>query len=118
MATNLDASQFVKSKYIKGSDLNTRRPTRVTIQDVDQQEFPEQGQKLILKFLETDQQLILNKTQTTTLIELFGPQTGTWRGKRVNLMQVSSSYQGRPTILITEAESAAAAPEENEDNPF
>ncbi len=106
MATNLDASQFVKSKYLRGSDLSMRTPVRVTVQEVDQHEFPEQGEKLVLKFLEIDQEMILNKTQTRTLIEMFGPQTGVWRGQRLNLMQVPSSYEGKPTILITEAEGA------------
>jgi hypothetical protein len=116
MATNYDATTFVKSKYLKGSDLDKRKPIRVTVENVDQREFPEQGEKLVLKFLEVDQEMILNKTQIGTMIELFGAQTGTWRGQRLNLMQVASSYQGKPTILITEAEQAtpgskALAPE-------
>jgi hypothetical protein len=107
MATNLDASQFVKSKYLKGSELDKRKPVRVTIQGVDQREFPEQGQKLVLSFLEIDQEMILNKTQIGTMIDLFGTSTGVWRGQRINLMQVTSSYQGKPTILITEGETVA-----------
>lgn len=106
MATNFDASQFVKSKYLKGSELDKRKPIRVTIQGVDQREFPEQGQKLVLSFLEIDQEMILNKTQISTMIDLFGTSTGVWRGQRINLMQVASSYQGKPTILITEGETA------------
>ncbi len=117
---NFNASDFVKSKYLKGGELDKRKPMRVTIQDVNQQEFPEQGQKLVLKFLETDQELILNKTQTRDLIEMFGAQTGAWRGKRVNLMQVASTYQGKPTILITEAEQAVSVngAATDDDSPF
>jgi hypothetical protein len=107
MSTNFDASQFVKSKYLKGSELDKRKPIRVTIQGVDQREFPEQGQKLVLSFLEIDQEMILNKTQIGTMIDLFGTSTGVWRGQRINLMQVTSSYQGKPTILITEGETVA-----------
>lgn len=107
MATNFDASQFVKSKYLKGSELDKRKPIRVTIQGVDQREFPEQGMKLVLSFLEIDQELVLNKTQISTMIDLFGTSTGVWRGQRINLMQVASSYQGKPTILITEGETVA-----------
>jgi hypothetical protein len=119
MATNFNATDFVKSKFLKGAELDKRKPTRATIQDVDQQEFPEQGTKLVLKFLEIDQELILNKTQVNAMIELFGPQTGTWRGQRLNLLQVASSYQGKPTILITPAEPAATATEEDQsDRPF
>jgi hypothetical protein len=106
MSTNFDASQFVKSKYLKGADLSRGKPVRVTVESVDQHEFPEQGTKLVLKFLEIDQEMILNKTQTTTLIDLFGTQTSGWRGQRINLMQVASTYQGKPTVLITAAEMA------------
>lgn len=118
---NLDASQFVKSKYLKGSDLDKRKPMRATIQDVEQEEFPEQGTKLVLKFLELDQGVVLNKTQTRDLIAMFGAQTGTWRGQRVNLMQVPSSYPGKPTILITEAEPVVAganSADTDDDVPF
>ncbi len=103
---NYDALQDVRSKYLKGSEAPKHKPIRVTIQEVDRREFPEQGMKLVLSFLEIDQEMILNKTQISALIEMFGPQTGVWRGQRINLMQVASSYQGKPTILITEAESA------------
>jgi len=41
------------------------------------------------------------------MIDLFGTSTGVWRGQRINLMQVASSYQGKPTILITEGETVA-----------
>jgi hypothetical protein len=104
---NYDASQDTKSKYVKAGELDKRKPIRVTIQDVDRREFPEQGMKLVLSFLEIDQEMILNKTQVSTLIDLFGPQTAIWRGQRINLMQVTSSYQGKPTILITEGETVA-----------
>jgi len=109
MATNFDASQFVKGKYLKGSDLDKRKPIRVTVQDIDQREFPEQGLKLVLAFLEIDQEMILNKTQAQTMIDLFGPQTGVWRGQRLHLMQVASSYQGKPTIVISEGEASVPA---------
>jgi len=106
---NIDASQFVKGKYLKGSDLDKRKPIRVTVQDIDQREFPEQGQKLVLAFLEIDQDMILNKTQAQTMIDMFGPQTALWRGQRLHLMQVASSYQGKPTIVISEGEASVPA---------
>ncbi len=104
MSNNFDASEFVKGKYLKGSDIDRRKPIRVTVENVDMREFPEQGRKLLLSFLEIDQELILNKTQTGTMIDLFGQNTGLWRGQRLHLIQVTSSYQNRPTILITAGE--------------
>jgi hypothetical protein len=107
MNTSFNASEFIKGKYLKGADLDRRKPVRVTVDGVDQREFPEQGKKLILSFLEIDQELVLNKTQVSTMIDLFGVDTGLWRGQRLHLIQVTSSYQGKPTILITEAEPVA-----------
>ncbi len=107
MNANFDVSKFVRSKYLKASDLDRRKPLRVTVQGVDEREFPEQGTKVVLSFLEIDQGMILNVTQVRTMIALFGVQAGIWRGQRLNLTQVASNYQGKPTILITENEASA-----------
>jgi hypothetical protein len=104
MSNNFLASEFVKGKYLKAVDTDRRKPIRLTVEGVDQEDFPEQGKKLVLSFLEIDQKMVLNKTQVGTMIDLFGVNTGLWRGQRLHLIQVTSSYQGKPTILITAGE--------------
>jgi hypothetical protein len=104
MNTSFNASEFIKGKYLKGSELDKRKPIRVTVDGVSQEDFPEQGRKLILSFLEIDQKMVLNKTQVSTMIDLFGVDTGLWRGQRLHLIQVTSSFQGKPTVMITAGE--------------
>jgi hypothetical protein len=107
MSNDFLASEYKKGKYLKGVEVDKRKPIQLTIGGVSQEEFPEQGKKLVLSFLEIDQLMILNKTQVGSLIDFFGERTGVWCGQRIRLMQVPSSYQGKPTILITEGETVA-----------
>ena len=105
-AKSFDASKFVKSPYLKAADLDRRRPVRVTVSTVEVKEF-EEGEKPLLKFLEIEEGLILNKTQIRTMIDNFGSDTAGWVGQRILLKQVTSAYQGKPTIEIAPAEIVA-----------
>ncbi len=119
-----DARQFTKGKFLKADDLDRRRPTFATIQNVEPAEFEGQKPKLVLSFRELDQSMACNKTQTDTLIELFGYDWRLWTGKQVNLRQGKATYLGKPvaTIVIDEAEPVAAAAStvstDEDDMPF
>ena len=105
---NFDMSKYTRSKWLKGSDLPTGRATPDTIQRAYEHTFEQAGEtKPVLEFLDLDQHLVLNKSQVTALINLFGPDARLWANQRVNLMPVPSSYQGKPTVLITAGETAA-----------
>ena len=106
-AKGFDAQKFVKSPYLKAADLDRRRPVRVTVSAVEVREFENQGEKPLLKFLEIEEGLILNKTQIRTMIDNFGSDTAAWIGQRILLKQVTSNYQGKPTIEIAPAEIVA-----------
>jgi hypothetical protein len=99
-----DASEFTQGKFIKGSDFQPGQQVRVRVTNITKEEFKEQGQKLVLHFHETDRGMVLNKTQVTSMINLFGPQTAAWVDQSVILQSVPSGYQGKPTILITPAQ--------------
>ena len=40
----------------------------------------------MLAFSENDRPLVLNKTNATTLAEIYGPETGEWEGKAIKLV--------------------------------
>lgn len=104
---SLDVTKYTKSKFLKASDLDLGRPTQATVKRVYEHTFEQENEtKVVIEFREFDQHLVLNKTQIMTLVGMFGAQTGTWQGQRLNLTAVPSNYQGKPTILIT----ADAAP--------
>lgn len=121
-----DASEFVKSKWLHGADLPLGQPVELTIATVGVHQFDDGTRRPKIEFLETEQALSLNKTQTNTLIGMFGANTGAWVGQRVTLTATPSNYAGKPTILIGRA--VAAPPTLNgqpvnpapaaADNPF
>lgn len=104
-----DFSKYTKSPNLKGTDLPQGQPTIVTIKRAYEHTFPStQETRPCIDFYELDQRLVCNRTQITTLMGLFGPNGEAWEGKRVELMAVTSNYQGKLTIAIKEAPPAQA----------
>lgn len=122
MSTGFDASEFVKGKWLHGSDLTLGQPIELTVATVGVHAFDDGTKRPKVEFLETEQALSLNKTQTGAMIGLFGANTAAWVGQRVTLTAVPSNYAGKPTIVIGRA-AAPAMPTLNgqppmADNPF
>ncbi len=109
MTNQYDARQFTKGKYLKALELDKSRAVPVTVQKVTPTDFEGQESKLVLSFLEIDQLMPLNKTQTKLLIEWFGYDVRLWIGKVVCLRQGVTFFQGKQvaTILIEEPELVA-----------
>lgn len=102
-AQGFDASEFVKGKWLHGADLPQGQPIELTIATVAVHEFDDGTKRPKVEFLETDQALSLNKTQTGTLISLFGANTAAWVNQRVTLTAIPTQFQGKPTIAIARA---------------
>lgn len=98
-----DASEFVKSKWLHGADLPAGQPIELTVATVGVHEFDDGTKRPRVEFLEADQALSLNKTQTGTMIQLFGSNTAAWIGQRVTLTAVPTQFAGKPTIVIGRA---------------
>ncbi len=109
MTNQYDARQFTRGKYLKASELDKRHAVSVTIQKVVPTDFEGQESKLVLSFLEIDQQMPCNKTQAKLLIEWFGYDIRSWVGKVICLRQGATFYQGKqvPTIVVEEGEITA-----------
>ena len=102
-----DANQLVKSEWLKGSELPG--PTRVTVQQVSQHTFPDDTQpKAVLHFLELNQKLACNKTQTRAMIEQYGGNTAAWNGAEL-VLSSAPSFNGKQTIVISRAVQQHAA---------
>lgn len=113
MAT-INLAKYTKSKWLRGNDLEADYDGEaivVTIKNVTEQTFEQTGDtKPVVEFLELDQSLILNKTQTAKLVELFGEDAAAMVGKQITLQSAPSSYPGKATILIGKARKKAVAP--------
>lgn len=103
-----DPTKYTKSRWLKGADLPKGRAVVATIAKAYEHHFETTDEtKPILDLEEVDQSLPLNKTQVTTLIDLFGTDVRLWVGQRISLQAIPSNYgPSKPTILI------AAAPAE------
>lgn len=104
---SFDASQYVKSKWLHGSDLPLGQVVTLTIKEATEHAFDDGSKRPVIRFYELDQSLALNKTQTASLIGLFGTNAGDWIAQRVELMATPSNYAGKPTILIRKAAQSA-----------
>lgn len=107
----MNVDKYTKSRWLKGSDLPDGEIVEVTIEKAYEFTFEQTGDtKPIVSFLELDQELPLNKSQTIALVSLFGPDTDAWIGQRIKMMAVPSNYQGKPTIAIKRGAPAQPAP--------
>ena len=59
-----------------------------------------EDKKLVLAFSNNGLPLVLNKTNPTTLAELYGSETGAWEGKAIKLVPSTTSYQGKMVKCI------------------
>lgn len=101
MNTKFDASKYCKGKWLHGADLSENEQTVATINAAYEHTFEESGDtRPAIEFLELDQILLLNKTQTRTMIKLFGTNAGNWIGKRIAMFPVPTQSEGKPTIAI------------------
>jgi hypothetical protein len=113
MTNQYDARQFTRGKYLKAAELDKRRAVSVTIQKVTPTDFEGQESKLVLSFLEIDQEMPCNKSQARALMDSFGFDIRLWVDQTINLRQGTTFYQGKqmPTILVEEAEIVAPGSE-------
>jgi hypothetical protein len=101
-----DPNKYAASKWLKGSDLQAGQQLRVTIKGGREHQF-ESETKPVISFMEIDSEMVLNKTQMKTLMDLFGDDPNLWLGQSVLLMPIPSGYPGKPSILITTAPTQA-----------
>lgn len=108
-----DPEKYTKSRWLKGADLPKGKAVQVAIKSVYERTFEQTGDtKPVVDLVGMDQSIVLNKTQVTALIELFGTDVRVWPGQSIKLMAVPSAYPGKPSILISEGDAGApgAAP--------
>ena len=94
----MDYTDIYRSSYMKADDLKGRT-AKYTISGCTAEVVGE-DKKLVLAFSNKDMPLVLNKTNATTLAELYGPETSEWEGKAIKLVPSTTSYQGKMVKCI------------------
>lgn len=109
----MDMNDFVSSEYLKADDLKGRS-LRATIAAVTIEQLGQAREsKPVVSFVGRNKRLVLNKTNTRTLIAGFGAESSGWVGQTVELYAAEVELQGRPTLgvrLRVSAQKASATP--------
>lgn len=88
------------SKYLKASDINGADMV-VTIQSLSQEELgPQKDLKTVVYFAETDKGLVLNKTNTEVIADLYPGKIGNWVGKKIALYTTEVTFAGKTTLGV------------------
>jgi len=98
MILNMDYTDIYRSSYMKADDLKGRT-AKHTISSCTAEKVGD-DERLVLAFSNNDMPLVLNKTNATTLAELYGPETSEWEGKAIKLVPSTTSYQGKMVKCI------------------
>ena len=91
-------TDIYRSAYLKAEDLSGRT-AKHTISGCTAEKVGD-DERLVLAFSENDRSLVLNKTNATTLAEIYGPETGEWEGKAIKLVPSTTSFQGKMVKCI------------------
>lgn len=86
------------SQYLKAADLQGKRVT-VTMAHVQMEDIGSE-QKPILYFQGTDKGLVLNKTNSNTIMAAYGYETDEWNGQAITLVEAMVDFQGRTVAAI------------------
>ena len=106
MDTGFDAGKYAQGEWLKGEDLEDGERTIVTISKAYEHRFEQSGDiRPVIEFQELDQKLSLNKTRVKKLLELFGPDTTLWVGKKIAIYPVDVTFNGKSmaSVAITRA---------------
>jgi len=100
MPTNASYDDIYKNRWLKAEDIPDEDQT-VTIKDVtDELVGQEKEKKFILKFVDVDKELVLNKTNAKTISDRFGKDPNGWIGKRITLYSTEVDFAGKTTLAI------------------
>lgn len=93
-----DVTKYTKSRWIKAAEDVPAEGLTLTVRQAREHTFQDGMTKPFLSFLESPQDLVLNKTRCIRMVELFGADPTRWKNQRVRLT-TQPTHVG-PTIII------------------
>jgi hypothetical protein len=88
-------SHAFPSKYVSSADLQGRTAS-VSISHVEMEEVGVGEHKPVLYFQGKQKGMVLNKTNASMLVTLFGDNTDNWAGQPIELFSIHTEFQGKP----------------------
>ena len=93
--TQMDINAAFPSKYLKAADLQGHTVT-VQIASCHMDDVGDDtGDKPVLTFHGKDKGLVLNKTNSQMITEMYGAETDNWIGKSITIRPDKTTYGGR-----------------------
>jgi hypothetical protein len=92
-------SKLYPSKYLRADDLGDGTRT-VVIESLELEEMSDGQEKPVLYFKGMAQGLVLNRTNSYSLAEVYGDETDDWVGQRIQLYVASTEYRGQRVPCI------------------
>lgn len=95
----MNVQDMFSSKYLKAEDLRgmmiNLTISHVEVEDTGSADRP--NHRPVVYFMGKKKGLPLNKTNATTIIQAYGPETDNWQGCEITLFDMLVDYQGKPT---------------------
>jgi hypothetical protein len=113
----MNVNDVFPSKYLRAADLDGHEVT-VTIEHIEMESLgaDDDTQKPVLYFVGKKKGLGLNKTNATTIANLYSPEMDNWIGCPITLFPTQTDFQGKSVECIRvriqkpKAQPAKAAP--------
>jgi hypothetical protein len=90
----MNVHKMYRYNYMKLDDLSGQAFC-FTITDCSAEKVGEGEKRLVLAFLEVSSLMILDRTNTNMLAELYGPETSEWIGKVIKLAPSTTLFLGQ-----------------------
>jgi hypothetical protein len=94
----MNINNLFPSNYLKAADLQGREVEvimdRVAMEDIGG------DHKAVLYFQHKEKGVVLNKTNSTNIASIYGPETDGWNGRKVTLYSAWVDFQGRSVEAI------------------
>ena len=91
------------SDFVKAADLNGKDVTK-TIKSVTIDELTMRGgrkeKKPVIRFQDAEKKLVLNKTNATTIANMYGNATDAWIGKQITMFPTETTIWAETTDCI------------------
>ena len=89
----MDMNTVFPSKFLRASDLQDRA-VNVTIDRVEMGDIADDTVKPVVYFVGKEKGLVLNKTNTKTISNLYGGESDDWAGKSITIYPTETDFQG------------------------
>lgn len=108
--TDMRIDELYPSRWLKAADVT--RPVLATIKSVAIEEVAEGEDKPVLNFFGDLKPMVLNRTNSASIAELYGEDTDTWTGKQVVLFSTKVQFNSKlvDAIRVRAPKPQAAAP--------